>query len=127
MRFDTKIAVVLRQDLQIWQKLNVTAFLMSAIATAEGAVGEPYQDGSGNPYLPMFRQPVMVFGASGAELHAAYERAMARRCRLAIFTEELFQTGHDEANRAAVRGSPPPSSSRSGWRCTTTAGRSTRC
>ena len=32
----------------------------------------------------------------------AYERAMRRGVRVAIFTEELFATGHDEANRAAV-------------------------
>ena len=27
VRFDTKIAVLLREDLQPWQALNVTAFL----------------------------------------------------------------------------------------------------
>jgi hypothetical protein len=29
--FDTKVAIVVRDDLQNWQKLNVTAFLMSGI------------------------------------------------------------------------------------------------
>ena len=32
MRFDTKIAIAVREDLEQWQKLNVTAFLASAIA-----------------------------------------------------------------------------------------------
>jgi hypothetical protein len=32
MQFDTKIAVVLRDDLAVWQKTNVTAFLVSGIA-----------------------------------------------------------------------------------------------
>ena len=32
MEFDTKIAVVLRDDLAVWQKTNVTAFLVSGIA-----------------------------------------------------------------------------------------------
>jgi hypothetical protein len=32
--FDTKIIIVLRDDLQAWQKLNVTAFLMSGVAGA---------------------------------------------------------------------------------------------
>ena len=32
MQFDTKIAVILRDDLPTWQKLNVTAFTMSGIA-----------------------------------------------------------------------------------------------
>ncbi len=32
MLFETKIAVVLRDDLAVWQKTNVTAFLVSGIA-----------------------------------------------------------------------------------------------
>lgn len=32
MIFDTKIAIVLRDDLAVWQKLNVTTFLVSGIA-----------------------------------------------------------------------------------------------
>jgi hypothetical protein len=104
MTFETKIAVVLREDLPVWQKLNVTAFLISGIAaTVEGVVGEDYVDGSGATYLPMFRQPVLIFAASPEEIHRAYERAMDRDLRLAIFTEELFATGHDAANRAAVK------------------------
>jgi hypothetical protein len=103
MLFETKIAVVLRDDLEVWQKANVTAFLVSGIAgTAPDTVGEAYRDGSGNTYLPMFRQPVMVFAADAAALRRAYERAMQRGVELAIYTRELFVTGHDEANRAAV-------------------------
>ena len=57
--FDTKIAVILRQDLATWQKLNVTAFTISGIAASvEDVTGKPYRGGSGNIYLPMFRQPV---------------------------------------------------------------------
>lgn len=103
MQFDTKIVVILRDDLEIWQKANVTAFLVSGIAGTDPAtVGEPYVDGSGVQYLPMFRQPVLVYGADGAGLRRAYERARAREVELAIYTQELFATGHDEANRAAV-------------------------
>jgi hypothetical protein len=54
----------------------------------------------------MFRQPVLVFGATAEQLRAAYDRALARDLRFAIFTDELFTTGHDEANRAAVRAVP---------------------
>jgi len=104
MRFDTKIAVVLRANVPIWQRLNMTAFLCSGIAaTVDGIVGEPYEDASGQAYLPMFRQPVLVFQATGEQLRTAYERARARELALAIFTDELFETNHDEANRAAVR------------------------
>ncbi len=104
MNFDTKIAIVLDEQLAVWQKANVTAFLISGIAGTDPAlVGEPYIDGSGNRYLPMCRQPIMVYAADGAGLRRAYERAMARDVeRLAVFTHDLFATTHDEANRAAV-------------------------
>jgi len=43
--FDTKIAIIIREDLATWQKLNVTAFLMSGITGANpGIVGKTYQD-----------------------------------------------------------------------------------
>ena len=108
MNFDTKIAIVLDEGLAVWQKANVTAFLLSGIAgTDPDLVGEPYIDGSGNRYLPMCRQPIMVYAADGAGLRRAYERAMARDVeRLAIFTHDLFATGHDAANRAAVDAVP---------------------
>jgi len=103
MQFDTKLAVVLRDDLAVWQKTNVTAFLVSGIAgTVPGVVGEPYRDASGTEYLPMFVQPVLVYEAAARALRRAYERALARDVVLAIYTTELFATGHDEANRAVV-------------------------
>jgi hypothetical protein len=105
MQFDTKIAIVVREDLEVWQKINVAAFLVSGIAgTAPETVGEPYVDGSGERYLPMFRQPVLIYGADGAAIRRAYERARARDVELAIYTAELFATSHDEANRAEVAG-----------------------
>jgi hypothetical protein len=104
VRFDTKIAVVIREDLAAWQKMNVTAFLVSGIAgTKPEVIGEAYVDGSANRYLPMFREPVMVFGADSAGVRRAFERARQRGVELAIYTHELFATGHDEANRAAVQ------------------------
>ena len=103
MQTDTKIAVVLRAELAVWQKTNVTAFLVSGIAgTVPGIVGEPYRDASGNEYLPMFVQPVLVYEADDEALRRAYERAMSRGVTPAIYTNELFATGHDAANRAAV-------------------------
>jgi hypothetical protein len=108
MQFDTKIAIVLDEQLAVWQTANVTDFLISGIAATDPAlVGEPYVDGSGNRYLPMCRQPIMVYAADGMGLRRAYERAMARDVeRLAVFTHDLFETPHDEANRAAVAAVP---------------------
>jgi hypothetical protein len=103
VQFDTKIAVVLRDDLAVWQKTNVTAFLVSGIAgTVPGVVGEPYRDASGNEYLPMFVQPVLVYEADRDALLRAHGRALDRGVTTAVYTAELFATGHDQANRDAV-------------------------
>lgn len=104
IRFDTKIAVLLRDDLEVWQRLNVTAFLVSGIGTAHPeVVGEAYGDADGTRYLAEFRQPVLVFEGGGELLAAARTRALARELDVAVFTAEMFATGHDAANRAAVR------------------------
>lgn len=103
IRFDTKVAVVLRDDLQPWQELNVTAFLMSGIATSDPElVVEPYRDADGNRYLPMLRQPVIVLTAPAALLASARAKAIDRGVPIALYTSELFASGHDAANRAAV-------------------------
>jgi hypothetical protein len=106
--FDTKVAVVVRDDLAVWQRLNVVAFLMSGVVAGagEGVVGEPYEDADGQRYLPMLVQPVLVFEASGPKLATVHGRALGRGAPVAIYTAELFATGHDEANRAAVRAVP---------------------
>jgi hypothetical protein len=104
MRFDTKVAIAVRDDLAAWQKLNVTAFVASAVAGGvPGVIGEQYEDGSGNTYLPMFRQPVLVFAADSPTLARVRGLAVGRGLAAAVYTEEMFKTGHDEANRAAVR------------------------
>ncbi|MFJ3773919.1 DUF2000 family protein [Streptomyces sp. NPDC090075] len=107
LRFDTKIAVLLRADLEPWQRLNVTAFLVSGLgATIPEVVGEPYEDADGVAYLPMFRQPVLVFEGTKETLKAAHDRALSRALPRALFTADLFSTGNDHDNRAAVRAVP---------------------
>ena len=107
VRFDTKIAVLLRDDLEVWQRLNVTSFLVSAIGQRNPEViGEPYADADDTQYLPMFRQPVLVFEGSKENLVASRHRAVSRGVDLAIFTADLFATGNDRDNRAAVRATP---------------------
>jgi hypothetical protein len=104
MRFPTKVAIVVREDLAVWQKLNVTAFLTSGVAHAtEEIMGRPYVDGSDNTYLSMLREPVMVYSADATGLTAVHERALHRNTAMAVYTEELFATGNDDDNRAAVR------------------------
>ena len=104
IRFETKIAVLLRDDLAVWQRLNVAAFLVSGIAgTHPEVVGEPYEDADGVRYLPMFRQPVMVFEGSKEFMATAHERALRREVEHSVFTHDLFATGNDRDNRAAVK------------------------
>ncbi len=101
--FDTKIAVAVRDDLAVWQRLNVTAFLASGIAAHRPhLVGQEYADADGQAYLPLLGMPVLVFEASREVLIAARERAVRRGIPLAVYTADMFRTGHDEANRAAV-------------------------
>ena len=98
-----KIAVVVRDDLATWQALNVTAFLVSGIGTCHpDLIGEPYVDGSGETYLPMFGHPVLVFRADAAGMARAAARCRARHLATAVYTDDLFATDNDVDNRAAV-------------------------
>jgi hypothetical protein len=104
IRFDTKIAIAVRADLEQWQQLNVTAFLASGIAASvEGIIGKPYEDASGNTYLELFRQPVLVYSADGPALTRVHQRALARGMPMAVYTTDMFATGNDDDNRAVVR------------------------
>lgn len=103
MRYDTKIALVVRDDLAAWQKLNVASFLAGGLVGASPELaGEPYQDASGRFYGPLIRQPVLIFAASAAELSNVLQRAQQRGVRPHLYTQELFATGNDVDNRAAV-------------------------
>lgn len=102
--FDTKIAIVVREDLAVWQKLNVTAFLTSGIVGANGSLlGEPYEDAAGNRYTPLAIQPMIVLSADGPTLQTIHRRALERGARLSLYIEDMLSTDHDGANRAAVR------------------------
>jgi hypothetical protein len=96
MRFDTKIAIIVHDELAAWQKLNVTA--------APELGGQAYRDGSGKVYGPLVRQPILIFAASSVDLPRVLRRAREAGLTPSLYTRELFATGHDEANRAAVAG-----------------------
>ncbi|WCK02197.1 DUF2000 family protein [Agrobacterium tumefaciens] len=98
--FDTKIAVILRDDLAVWQKLNVTAFLMSGIvAQTREIIGEPYRDGAGNVYNPLSIQPIVVMATDQEALRKIHQRSFERDITTSLYIEEMFATGHDAANR----------------------------
>jgi hypothetical protein len=101
---DTKIGIIVRTDLEVWQKLNVTAFLASGIAAqASESIGEKYEDRSGNEYLKIFAQPVFVYMASAEELQRTRTRVLSRGVPMALYTKDMFATGNDADNRATVK------------------------
>lgn len=94
---------MVRDDLATWQKLNVASFLAGGLAGASPELaGEPYRDASGRFYGPLIRQPILIFAASAAELTTILQRAQQRGVRPHLYTKDLFATGNDMDNRAAV-------------------------
>ncbi|CAN7241111.1 DUF2000 family protein [Bosea sp. LjRoot9] len=103
MRYDTKIAIAVREDLATWQKLNVASFLAGGLVGAYPELrGEDYNDASGRFYGPLIRQPVLIFAATSEQLTLMLQRAQQRGVRPHLYTQELFATGNDSDNRAAV-------------------------
>ena len=93
----------MRDDLAVWQKLNVACFLCGGLpGTSPEIIGEPYRDASGTFYGPMIREPIMVFAGSGEDLAKVRARAISRGLTISIYTHDLFATGNDADNRAAV-------------------------
>lgn len=107
MTFDTKIAIVVRESLAQWQKLNVTAFLAGGLAGVyPEIVGDRYRDGSGVAYGPLVRQPILIFAADAEALTRVLKRVAERGVVPSIYTMELFTTYNDVDNRAAVANVP---------------------
>ncbi|MDA8050628.1 MAG: DUF2000 family protein [Rhodospirillales bacterium] len=69
---DRKVAAVVHQDLEIWQKLN---------------------DADGTRYAPLIGLPVLVFAGSSEDLARARRRALERGLEPAIYTRALFGPG----------------------------------
>jgi len=98
--FDTKFVIVVREDLAVWQKLNVTAFLSTGIAAAKPElIGDAYRDAAGNSYHSMSVQPIIILSADGDLLGKIHSRTLQRGVKSSLYIEEMFTTGHDSANR----------------------------
>ncbi|MEL7468910.1 MAG: DUF2000 family protein [Pseudomonadota bacterium] len=100
---NTKIALIVREDLLTWQKLNVTAFLTSGVVGANpNLMGAPYTDASGQTYKPLMIQPAIVLTTDQAGLDKIHARALSRGVEMAVYIEDMFATGNDADNRATV-------------------------
>jgi hypothetical protein len=101
--FSTKVVVAVRDDLESWQRLNVTAFLVSGITAAHPElVGSPYEDADGQQHLSLLGVPILVFEGTAQNLRDARARALQRQIPTAIYTHDMFATGHDADNRRVV-------------------------
>jgi hypothetical protein len=108
MAFETKIAIAVRADLAVWQKLNVTAFLASGLAAAiPGCIGQAYLDAAGRRYTALCGQPILVFTGGLDDLRRVHDRALAQGLTIAPYVEAMFATGHDAANRAVFAEGDP--------------------
>lgn len=62
---NTRIAIILRNEMPPWQCLNVTAFIASCIASnGRNAIGAIYVDRNGTQYSSWSNQPVTIFQAN---------------------------------------------------------------
>jgi len=102
VKFANKIVIIIKDDLFVWQKLNVTAFLMSGIGGTQNIIGEPYVDNDEVAYLPMSQQPIIIYSASNQEMTEVLKKALTKDVEMTIYTEELFKTFNDTDNRAKV-------------------------
>ena len=57
----------------------------------------------GTKYLSLIGQPILIYGADRPALSRALERALSRNVTPAVYTEDMFRTTHDAANREVVR------------------------
>ncbi len=102
-----KVAVVVRDDLATWQKLNVTAFVMSGVGIGvPELIGDDVVDGSGVAYLPKLALPCLVYAGDAAGIRRAFDRARSRALTTSVYTDDLFSTMNDVDNRAAIAAVP---------------------
>ena len=102
--YDHKIALIIRNDLQSWQKLNVASFLASSIAIKfPDTHGKEFINASGSAYLPFIKHPILIYKAENeAELKRAFTRATDRELSIGIYTEPLFTTKNEEENHIEI-------------------------
>jgi len=102
--FDTKVALVVRDDLESWQRLNVVAFLATGVVSAAPEVlGEPYVDAAERRYERIAGQPMLIFAGTLADLQRTHRKGLEREVTVVPYVEAMFSTGNDDANRAVFQ------------------------
>lgn len=104
MIYENKIAIVIKNDLMTWQKLNVASFLASSVAIKfPDTHGKSFVNASNSEYLPFIKHPILIFKAdTEAEIKRAFARAKERELHIGIYTEPLFATKNEEENLVEI-------------------------
>jgi hypothetical protein len=102
--YDHKIAIVILNELASWQKLNVAAFLASAVAIRFPQThGKSFVNASGSEYLPFVKHPILIYKAENdSQLNRAFNRAKERQLNIGIYTKPLFATKNEEENLVEI-------------------------
>lgn len=101
---DHKIVLIIKNDLQSWQKLNVAAFLASSVAIQFPQThGAAFVNASGSAYSPFIKHPILIYKAeTNEEMNRAFNRAKERGLHMGIYTELLFATKNEAENHVEV-------------------------
>ena len=104
MSANEKVAIVILEDLKDWQKLNVVAFLASAIAIQfPDTHGKAFITASKSQYLPFLKHPILIYKADSTdELRRSFQRAKDRNLNIGIYTRPLFATTTEEENHVEI-------------------------
>jgi len=98
--YDKKVAIIIKDDLLPWQKLNVVSFLAGSIAIEFPEThGEKFITADHEEYLAFIKHPTLIYKADNAEkLQRAFRRAKDRELAIGIYTQQLFDTRSGEEN-----------------------------
>ncbi|GAB4045537.1 DUF2000 family protein [Spirosoma litoris] len=98
--YDQKVAIIIKDDLLAWQKMNVVSFLASSIAIQFPEThGGAFITADGVKFLPFTKHPILVYKADTSEkLQRAFQRARERDLAIGIYTAPLFATKSGEEN-----------------------------
>lgn len=98
--YDKKVAIIIKDDLLSWQKLNVVSFLAGSIAIEFPEThGEKFITADQNKFLTFIKHPTLIYKADSTEkLQRAFRRARDRELAIGIYTQQLFDTRSGEEN-----------------------------
>ena len=98
--YDKKVAIIIKDDLLPWQKMNVVSFLTSSVVIRFPEThGGEFITSDHVKFLPFMKHPILIYKADTPEkLQRAFQRARDRDIAIGIYTNPLFATKSGEEN-----------------------------